>query len=99
MSFGQQRLEQAQERIDGNTATVTIPNAKVRHMVRVGKVWKVDDSAEGAAEENGEQKAHMFDSMAGLANRLAEEVKQGRFQNASEVRAALQKNIMTAMKQ
>ena len=98
MSFGQDRLDEAEERIVGTNATVTIPNAKTKRLVQVGKVWKIDDSG-GEADQNAESKTGMFDTMAGVADGLAQDVKAGRYQNASEVRAALQKNVLAAMKQ
>lgn len=98
MSFGQQRLDEAEEKITGNVATVTIPSAEPKRLVRIGNVWKIDDSAEGTAESNAEPKARMFDAMADVANGLALDVQQGRYQNSSEVRVALQKKILAAMK-
>jgi RNA polymerase sigma factor (sigma-70 family) len=98
MSFGQDRLDEAEEKIVGTNATVTIPNAETKQLVRMGKVWKIDDSAEDSAGPNVEPKAQMFETMAGVADGMAQDVKQGRYQSSSEVRAALQKKILAAMK-
>jgi hypothetical protein len=66
--------------------------------MRVGKVWKIDDSADDTAASNAEPNARMFDAMADVANGLAQEVQEGRYQNSSEVRGALQKKMLAAMK-
>lgn len=98
MSFGQDRLDEAEEKIVGTNATVTIPNAKSKQLVRIGKVWKIDDSAEDSSDSNVEPKAQMFEAMRSVADDLAQDVEQGRYQSSSEVRAALQKKILAAMK-
>jgi len=98
MSFGQDRLDEAEEKIAGTNATVTIPNAETKQLVRIGKIWKIDDSAEDSTGANVEPKAQMFEAMASVAEDLARDVKQGRYQNSSEVRAALQKKILAAIK-
>jgi len=98
ISFGQQRLDEAEETITGKAATVTIPDAETKRLVRVGKVWKIDDSADDTAASNAEPNARMFDAMADVANGLAQEVQEGRYQNSSEVRGALQKKMLAAMK-
>lgn len=99
MSFGQDRLDEADEKITGTNATVTIPNAEPKRLVQVGKVWKIDDSRADQAEEKAEPQARMFEAMTDVADRLAQDVRRGRYQNASEVRAALQRNVLAAMKQ
>jgi RNA polymerase sigma factor (sigma-70 family) len=98
MSFGQDRLDEAEERIVGTNATVTIPNAKAKQLVRWGKVWKIDDSAEDSAGADVEPKARMFEAMAGVADELARDVKRGQYQSSSDVRTALQKKILATMK-
>ena len=84
MSFGQDRLDQAEETITGTNATVTIPNAQLKRLVRVGRIWKVDESAEDVSGANVESKARMFEAIAAVADEVAEDVKRGRYQTAKE---------------
>ena len=98
MSFGQQHLDEAEEAVTGDVASVTIPGAEVKHMVRIGQVWKIDDSADEIDAAKTEPKARLFDAMTGVANGLARDAQAGRYQSASDVRVALQKQVLAAMR-
>jgi hypothetical protein len=86
-------LEAAEEKISGDTAIVLISNQKEHHLVQVGKIWKVDDSGDKAAESNVESVAYRMDAVARAGNNeMAPAVQDGRFQTSAETKAALQRD-------
>lgn len=99
MTFGQEHLDEAEEQINGEKATVMIPGQESQHLVRVGKVWKIGAAPGGSAETNTYPKAGMFDALARAANEMTQEVREGRYQSAAQANAALRRKMLAAIKQ
>jgi RNA polymerase sigma factor (sigma-70 family) len=99
MSFGQENLDAAEEKISGDKALVLIPNQEGQYLVRVGKIWKVADAGDKAAESNSKPMAHRLDAVARAANEITRAVREGRFESAAEAKAAVQKRLMAALKE
>ena len=99
MEFDHGQLDIADEKIDGDTATVVIPGREndVQHLVRVGKVWKIT-VASGGTVPNAESRADRLDAMGRAYEEIANAVRQGRFQTSTEATAALQKQLVAVMK-
>jgi RNA polymerase sigma factor (sigma-70 family) len=98
MGFNQQHLDDAEEKITGNIATVTIPERGEQHLVRIGMVWKVTDPDGGTALTNVESTARRLDMAARTYNEMAEAVHQGHFQTAPEATRALRTRLLAELK-
>ena len=99
MEFDHGQLDSAEEKIIGDTATVTIPGRKddVQHLVRVGKVWKITVDS-GATIPNAEPRASRLDAVGRAYEEIAEAVRQGGFRTSTEATAALQNKLATVVK-
>jgi hypothetical protein len=99
MGFNHEQLDSAEEKITGNTATVTISNPEeVQHFVRVGKIWKITDPDGGATLANVESKASRLEAAGRIYDEIADAVTQGRFQSSAEATAVLRKKLLAEMK-
>lgn len=98
MEFDHGQLDSAEEKITGDTATVTIPGRDdVQHLVRVGKVWKITVDS-GTTIPNAEPRASRLEAVGQANEEIAQAVRQGRFQTSTEATAALQKKLAEVMK-
>jgi RNA polymerase sigma factor (sigma-70 family) len=100
MGFGYEDLDTAEEKISGNTATVAIAGRQphTQYLARVESIWKLTDPTSGADLTAAEPMAQRLDAAARVYNELAEAVRQGRFQNASEVTTALRQRLLKEMR-
>jgi hypothetical protein len=100
MGFGQEHLDNAVEKITGNTATVTMPDRPdaTQDFVRVGQVWKITDPNDGAALINLEPTARKLDQAARTYHEIADAVRQGRFQSAPEATSALRAKMLADLR-
>jgi RNA polymerase sigma factor (sigma-70 family) len=99
MEFDHGQLDMAEERIIGDTATVTIPGREndIQHLVRAGKVWKIT-VARGATVPHVESRADRLEAVGRAYEEIADVVEDGRFQTSAEATAALQKKLAAVMK-
>ena len=98
MEFDHGQVENAEEKITGDTATVTIPGRKdVQHLARVGKVWKITVES-GTTVPDAEPRASRLDVVGQAYQEIAEAVRQGRFQTSTEAVSALQKKLTAVTK-
>lgn len=97
MGFGQEDLEEAEEKLSGDTATVTI-RGEVQHLVRVGNIWKVTDPSGGASLTSAEALAPRLDQAARTYNEIADDVQQDRFQTATEATKTLRTRLLADMR-
>jgi RNA polymerase sigma factor (sigma-70 family) len=99
MGFNQEQLDDAEEKITGDTATVTIPTRQeVQHLVRVGRVWKITDPDGGTTLANVESIARRLDQAARTYDEMADAVQQGRYQSAPEATKALRTRMLADFK-
>jgi RNA polymerase sigma factor (sigma-70 family) len=98
MGFRQEDLDGAKEEITGNTATVTIPGGEdMHHFVRIGKVWKLSDP-ENRAANRSEAMVPRLETFARAYNDIADAVEKGRFQTAPEATKALRSRMLADLK-
>lgn len=99
--FGQDGLDDAKLQIEGDRATVTLPDAREPgkdnqlELRRTGALWQV---YAGEANEQASKKAAMFDSIANAILGLSSQVDEGKFSQFSEVMRALRKGVGKATK-
>ena len=100
MGFNQEQLDNAVEKITGQTATVTIPDrpGETQDFVRVGQVWKITDPNHGTTLEKIEPTAQKLDQAARTYHEIANAVLQGRFQTAEEATKALRAKMLADMR-
>ena len=100
--FGQDGLDSAVEEIDGDQATVKLPNSRdpaqenVIKLRRTGGVWKIDP---GPADTEAEKTTAQFEAFSRMLQRTAKEVEEGKFKNYGEVSRALQKETAALARQ
>ena len=99
MGFSQEDLDSAVETINGNTATVALPERRgeTQDLVRHGNVWKITDPG-GANLTNFEPIARKLDQAARTYHEIADAVQQGRFQSATEATKALRAKMMADLR-
>ncbi len=100
--FGQDGLDSAVEEIDGDQATVKLPNSRdpaqenVIKLRRTGGVWKIDP---GPADTEAEKTTAQFEAFSRMLQKTAKEVEEGKFKNYGEVSRALQKETAALARQ
>ncbi|HWN96070.1 MAG TPA: sigma factor-like helix-turn-helix DNA-binding protein, partial [Methylomirabilota bacterium] len=94
MSFGQQRLDEAEAEVQDEHATVTIPGRKEPlQLTRSNGIWRITE----AAAKGDERTIQGMNAAARVAIELNGEVQQGKYQSTSEVMGALRQKMMRAI--
>ncbi len=104
-NFGQDGLDFADEQIDGDKATVKLPNrfdparANVIELRRTEGMWKVYSGPASPAAGEEEKTAASFERISRMLEKTTAEVREGKFKEFAEVMRALQKGSLAALQQ
>jgi hypothetical protein len=89
-------LESAEEKITGDTATLTPKSGRKMSLKKIGGEWKVDFAAM-IGNEKMDKVVPMFKAMAKALTETADEIGAGKFKTADEAKEAMGKKMMSAM--
>jgi len=104
-NFGQDGLDFADEQIDGDKATVKLPNrfapakANIIELRRTEGIWKVYSGPTSPAAGEEEKTAGSFERISRMLEQTTAHVSEGKFKEFAEVLRALQKGSLAALRQ
>jgi RNA polymerase sigma factor (sigma-70 family) len=99
MSFGQERLEEAQVEIEGTNAIVRIPGrddvSADMHLVKVDQVWKMSGDRDGSP--SALRSVESMERMGLAVAAFTQEVTRGEFRSAEEAFRSIHRRIGRTM--
>jgi hypothetical protein len=99
MSIGDElaKIDTAEEKIDGDSATLTpAESTQPLQLRKIDGQWKVDFAAMPGSEQAAEA-LPMINAMADAATELADEISADKYKTAEEAKTALKQKLLAAM--